>query len=405
MKKLTALLLALVLALGLTACTRNDTKKLAGTWTYRADITERINQRVKEALELEQVSPDAAVSVYLTFTVTPDGAYTLALDTASIEKDRAAYMEALRPVLAEALYVQAEDEGYTREQYDEALESLGMTAEDCADTIIAAFDLNTFLTLLRGSHDSDTISAGYCKAEEGRLYFSATADLSEADFAGYALSGDTMTWTDEDGAAAALLTEEERALIHRLADGDETVKDQLIVRNLRLVVYIARKFDAAGAGIEDLISIGTIGLIKAVNTFCPSRNIKLATYASRCIENEILMYLRKSTVLKTEISIEEPLNVDWDGNELLLSDVLGSESDTVNRGIEQEDEQKLLKQLVRRLSEREQAIMSMRFGLDGQGEHTQKEVADLMGISQSYISRLEKKIIERLKQDMERAMI
>lgn len=213
MKKLTALLLALVLALGLTACTRNDTKKLAGTWTYRADITERINQRVKEALELEQVSPDAAVSVYLTFTVTPDGAYTLALDTASIEKDRAAYMEALRPVLAEALYVQAEDEGYTREQYDEALESLGMTAEDCADTIIAAFDLNTFLTLLRGSHDSDTISAGYCKAEEGRLYFSSTTDFSGADFAGYALSGDTMTWTDEDGAAAALLTEEERTLV------------------------------------------------------------------------------------------------------------------------------------------------------------------------------------------------
>lgn len=199
--------------------------------------------------------------------------------------------------------------------------------------------------------------------------------------------------------------EEEHALIERLAAGDETVKDQLIVRNLRLVVYIARKFDAAGAGIEDLISIGTIGLIKAVNTFCPSRNIKLATYASRCIENEILMYLRKSTVLKTEVSIDEPLNIDWDGNELLLSDVLGSESDTVNRGIEQEDERKMLKQLVARLSEREQAIMSMRFGLDGQGEHTQKEVADYMGISQSYISRLEKKIIERLKQDLERAMI
>ena len=215
MKKLTALLLALVLALGLTACTRNDTKKLVGTWTYRADITQRINDRVKEALELDQVSPDAAVSVYLTFTVTADGAYTLALDTASIEKDRAAYMEALRPVLAEALYVQAEDEGYTREQYDEALESLGMTAEDCADTIIAAFDLNTFLTLLRGSHDSDTISTGYCKAEEGRLYFgSATADLSDADFTGYALSGDTMTWTDEDGAAEALLTESERTLVH-----------------------------------------------------------------------------------------------------------------------------------------------------------------------------------------------
>lgn len=199
--------------------------------------------------------------------------------------------------------------------------------------------------------------------------------------------------------------EEERTLIERLAEGDETVKDQLIVRNLRLVVYIARKFDAAGAGIEDLISIGTIGLIKAVNTFCPSRNIKLATYASRCIENEILMYLRKSTVLKTEVSIDEPLNIDWDGNELLLSDVLGSESDTVNRGVEQEDERKILKQLVARLSEREQAIMSMRFGLDGQGEHTQKEVADRMGISQSYISRLEKKIIERLKQDLERAMI
>ena len=172
MKKLTALLLALVLALGLTACTRNDTKKLAGTWTYRADITERINQRVKEALELEQVSPDAAVSVYLTFTVTPDGAYTLALDTASIEKDRAAYMEALRPVLAEALYVQAEDEGYTREQYDEALESLGMTAEDCADTIIAAFDLNTFLTLLRGSHDSEggpAVLQRHRRPQRGRL--------------------------------------------------------------------------------------------------------------------------------------------------------------------------------------------------------------------------------------------
>ena len=204
---------------------------------------------------------------------------------------------------------------------------------------------------------------------------------------------------------APLSKDEEREIIGRLAQGDESVKEQLIVHNLRLVVYIARKFDAAGAGIEDLISIGTIGLIKAVNTFCPSRNIKLATYASRCIENEILMYLRKSTVLKTEISIEEPLNVDWDGNELLLSDVLGSEGDLVNRGIEQEDEQKLLKHLVAQLSQREQDIMSMRFGLDGQGEHTQKEVADQMGISQSYISRLEKKIIERLKQDMERAMI
>ena len=190
-------------------------------------------------------------------------------------------------------------------------------------------------------------------------------------------------------------------LIGRLAEGDESVKEQLIVHNLRLVVYIARKFDAAGAGIEDLISIGTIGLIKAVNTFCPAKNIKLATYASRCIENEILMYLRKSSILKTEISIDEPLNIDWDGNELLLSDVLGSEGDTVNRGIEQEDERNILVNLVNRLSERERAIMAMRFGLDGGVEHTQKEVADMLGISQSYISRLEKRIIERLKKEME----
>lgn len=199
--------------------------------------------------------------------------------------------------------------------------------------------------------------------------------------------------------------QEEQELLHRLAEGDKSVRDQLIVRNLRLVVYIARKFDAAGAGIEDLISIGTIGLIKAVNTFQPDRGIKLATYASRCIENEILMVLRKSTVLKTEVSIDEPLNIDWDGNELLLSDVLGSDSDTVQRPIEQEDERRLLVGLVSRLSGRERAIMAMRFGLDGQGEHTQKEVADSMGISQSYISRLEKKIIQRLKQDLERAMM
>lgn len=151
---------------------------------------------------------------------------------------------------------------------------------------------------------------------------------------------------------------------------------------------------------EDLISIGTIGLIKAVNTFCPARNIKLATYASRCIENEILMFLRKSSQLKNEISIDEPLNIDWDGNELLLSDVLGSDSDIVNRNIEQEAECNLLLEAVSKLGEREKKIMELRFGLNGNKEHTQKEVADLLGISQSYISRLEKKIIDRLKKDL-----
>ncbi len=202
---------------------------------------------------------------------------------------------------------------------------------------------------------------------------------------------------------APLTSKEEASLLQRYDKGDESVKEKLIVHNLRLVVYIARKFDAAGAGIEDLISIGTIGLIKAVNTFCPSRNIKLATYASRCIENEILMYLRKTTVLKTEISIDEPLNIDWDGNELLLSDVLGSEPDIVNRGIEVEDEKTLLLALVEKLTGREKRIMQMRFGLGGYIEHTQKEVADCLGISQSYISRLEKRIIERLKKEIERA--
>ena len=185
----------------------------------------------------------------------------------------------------------------------------------------------------------------------------------------------------------------------------EYAKEQLIVHNLRLVVYIARKYDAAGASVEDLISIGTIGLIKAVNTFCPERNIKLATYASRCIENEILMYMRKSTVLKTEISIDEPLNVDWDGNELLLSDILGSDGNEVGGRVEQEDEKRLLNMLILRLDDREREIMNMRFGLSGQKEHTQKEVADILGISQSYISRLEKRIIARLKKEMERSYI
>ena len=191
--------------------------------------------------------------------------------------------------------------------------------------------------------------------------------------------------------------EEADALSMLNTENGTYAREQLIVHNLRLVVYIARKFDAAGASVEDLISIGTIGLIKAVNTFCPDRNIKLATYASRCIENEILMYMRKTTVLKTEISIDEPLNVDWDGNELLLSDILGSDGNEVGGRVEQEDEKRLLNIYISKLSEREREIMSMRFGLGGKKEHTQKQVADILGISQSYISRIEKKVIKRLK--------
>ncbi len=196
---------------------------------------------------------------------------------------------------------------------------------------------------------------------------------------------------------------EEAEVFRRMEEGDRDARDALITHNLRLVVYIARKFESSGVGIEDLISIGTIGLIKAVNTFCPARNIKLATYSSRCIENEILMFLRKNTQLRNELSIDEPLNVDWDGNELLLSDVLGSDPDIVNRDIEQEAEKDLLLDCISRLSEREQLIMQLRFGIGGNQEHTQKEVADLLGISQSYISRLEKKIIKRLKKDIERS--
>ena len=174
------------------------------------------------------------------------------------------------------------------------------------------------------------------------------------------------------------------------------------MHNLRLVVYIARKFENTGIGIEDLVSIGTVGLIKAVNTFCPSKKIKLATYASRCIENEILMYLRKTANKKNEVSIEEPLNVDWDGNELLLSDVLGSDGDTVGRDLEMQDERNQLLEVVKKLDERERTIMTMRFGLFGSKEYTQKQVADMLGISQSYISRLEKRIIERLRKELEK---
>ena len=195
---------------------------------------------------------------------------------------------------------------------------------------------------------------------------------------------------------------EEAAVMQRIREGAENAREPLITHNLRLVVYIARKFESGSAGMEDLISIGTIGLIKAVNTFCPERNIKLATYASRCIENEILMFLRKTSQLRNEVSIDDPLNVDWDGNELLLSDVLGSEQDAVNVGIEQEAERDLLLSAVSWLPAREKKIMELRFGLGRGREHTQKEVADTLGISQSYISRLEKRIIERLRHDLER---
>lgn len=185
-------------------------------------------------------------------------------------------------------------------------------------------------------------------------------------------------------------------------DAERLAREPLITHNLRLVVYIAKKFESSAASVEDLISIGTIGLIKAVNTFRPEKNIKLATYASRCIENEILMFLRKSSQLRNEVSIDEPLNVDWDGNELLLSDVLGSEPDTVNAELEQQAECSMLLSAVSKLSEREREIMELRFGLAGKGAHTQKEVADLLGISQSYISRLEKKIIVKLRAEMEK---
>ena len=193
---------------------------------------------------------------------------------------------------------------------------------------------------------------------------------------------------------------EEAALIARLADSDPAARQTLIERNLRLVVYIARRFENTGINIEDLISIGTIGLIKAINTFRADKNIKLATYASRCIENEFLMYLRKNSSQRTEVSLDEPLNTDWDGKELLLSDVLGTEGDVVMRPIEADVDRKLLRDAVAKLSGREQEIITMRFGLGGRRELTQKEVADRLGISQSYISRLEKRIITRLRREI-----
>ena len=194
--------------------------------------------------------------------------------------------------------------------------------------------------------------------------------------------------------------EEEAQAIALALEGDMDARNMLIEHNLRLVVFLARKFENTGLGIEDLISIGTIGLIKAVNSFNPDKNIKLATYASRCIENEILMVLRRTSRRKGEVSFDEPLNVDWDGNELLLSDVLGTDPDIVSRDLDMDAEKSMLMHAVKRLSARERDIVDLRYGLSGKGEHTQKEVADMMGISQSYISRLEKKIIDKLNREL-----
>ncbi len=193
---------------------------------------------------------------------------------------------------------------------------------------------------------------------------------------------------------------EEQQLLALAAAGSDAARQKLIERNLRLVVYIARRFENTGVNIEDLISIGTIGLIKGVSTFRTDRNIKLATYASRCIENEILMHIRKISGQKAEVSLDEPINTDWDGNELLLSDVLGTDGDTVMRPMEEDVEQQLLREALARLPERDRSIVALRFGLGGRPEKTQKEVADLMGISQSYISRLEKRIMQRLRRDL-----
>jgi RNA polymerase sporulation-specific sigma factor len=203
-----------------------------------------------------------------------------------------------------------------------------------------------------------------------------------------------------DALPPPLSKEEEEDLVAKLVDGDESIRSILIERNLRLVVYIARKFENTGVNVEDLISEGTIGLIKAVNTFDPNKKIKLATYGSRCIENEILMYLRRNSKVKAEISFYEPLNIDWDGNELLLSDILGTENDEVYNLIEDEVDKQLLFVAMKKLNRREKEIVQLRFGLNGESEKTQKEVADMLGISQSYISRLEKRIIKRLKKEI-----
>ena len=210
-------------------------------------------------------------------------------------------------------------------------------------------------------------------------------------------TGEVFYVNGSDTLPPPLTREEETEVFERLVTHDPDARNCLIEHNLRLVVYIAKKFESTGIGIEDLVSIGTIGLIKAVNTFCPTKNIKLATYASRCIENEILMFLRKSSQYRNDLSIDEPLNIDYDGNELLLSDILGTDDDIVNKGIETEAEREILRGAVAELCDREREIMEMRFGLIDGKEKTQKEVADCIGISQSYISRLEKKIIRKLR--------
>ena len=212
--------------------------------------------------------------------------------------------------------------------------------------------------------------------------------------------GKVMYIGGSDVLPAPLSREEEGLCIARLAAGEEGAANRLIEHNLRLVVYIARRFENTGVGIEDLISIGTIGLIKAVGTYNPAKNIKLATYASRCIENEILMHLRKTANQKSEIPFDEPLSTDWNGNELLLSDILGTESDLVMKPMEEDADRQHLADALEKLSEREREIITLRFGLGGRREHTQKEVAERMGISQSYISRLEKRIIARLKREI-----
>ncbi len=214
--------------------------------------------------------------------------------------------------------------------------------------------------------------------------------------------GDVFYINGSEKLPPPLNKEEEEETFKLLSENARLARERLIVHNLRLVVYIAKKFESSGVGVEDLVSIGTIGLIKAVNTFCPEKQIKLATYASRCIENEILMFLRKSSQYKNEISIDEPLNIDWDGNELLLSDILGTDDDVVSKGIENESEKNMLLQAVNSLKGRERLIMQMRFGLIDGKEKTQKEVADEIGISQSYISRLEKRIIKKLKINLEK---
>lgn len=216
------------------------------------------------------------------------------------------------------------------------------------------------------------------------------------------LYGDIFYINGSEKLPPPLTKEEEEETFRMLETNEKLARERLIIHNLRLVVYISKKFETSGVGVEDLVSIGTIGLIKAVKTFCPDKQIKLATYASRCIENEILMFLRKSSQYKNEISIDEPLNIDYDGNELLLSDILGTDDDVVNKGIELEAEKTMLLDAVNSLKGRERLIMQMRFGLIDGKEKTQKEVADEIGISQSYISRLEKRIIKKLKISMEK---